>query len=295
MPDSDRSKRLPGWVKAVGYGGLCLAAAALLSGLFYQVHYAQQAEYSAAEYASNAARESYQSCRVSPLSKLDECLADAEREYRQKRNDNRREYADLVAQQRSALWTAIMGVAALIGMALSAIGVWLVYTTFRETQRSAQIAQDNLAAFQHAERGFVHIIDAHLAEVDVLSGMFPGGPLRRFYFHIENPGRTGVRITRIRTTHRPDAHWDWNWDDPAIRVFGSIVPAFCKEGVSGALAGDFEFDFMTEQNVVFGMIEYETLGLAGCKSHFVFAINYDNRAKPAFVRMEALQETPADT
>lgn len=189
MPDSDRSERLPGWVKAVGYGGLCLAAAALLSGLFYQVHYAQQAEYGAAEYARNAARESYQPCRISPVAKLNECLAQAEREYRQKRNDNRREYADLVAQQRSALWTAIMGMAALIGMALSAIGVWLVYTTFRETRRSAHIAQDNLAAFKKAERGHF--------EIHIQSGFMADAAFVYITARVGNHGTSRLKVLKI--------------------------------------------------------------------------------------------------
>lgn len=146
MSDGNRSERFPPWVKALASAGLTLAAAALLGGLFHQIRYAQQAEYGAAEYARDVAYESYKPCRVAPIVKLNQCLADAKREYDLKSNNNRRDYADLVAQQRSALWTGIMGLAALIGMALSAVGVWLIWTTFRETRRTAQIAQ---AALEH--------------------------------------------------------------------------------------------------------------------------------------------------
>jgi hypothetical protein len=61
-------------------------------------------------------------------------------------NDNRRNYADLVAQRSSALWAKIMGIAALIGMGLSLLGVVLVATTFRETRK----ANDLSAKFQRA-------------------------------------------------------------------------------------------------------------------------------------------------
>lgn len=57
-------------------------------------------------------------------------------------NDSRRNYADLVAQRSSALWAKIMGIAALIGMGLSGVGVILVWITFRETRKANDIAGD---------------------------------------------------------------------------------------------------------------------------------------------------------
>lgn len=62
-----------------------------------------------------------------------------ERAYEFAREGQRKEQ-DLAAQKVTAWWTKIMGVAALIGMALSAVGVWLVKTTFEETRRSADAA-----------------------------------------------------------------------------------------------------------------------------------------------------------
>ena len=56
-------------------------------------------------------------------------------------NDSRRNYADLVAQRSSALWAKIMGIAALIGMGLSLVGVALVWTTFRETRKANEISR----------------------------------------------------------------------------------------------------------------------------------------------------------
>jgi hypothetical protein len=73
-------------------------------------------------------------------------------------NDNRRNYADLVAQRSSALWAKIMGIAALIGMGLSFMGVTLVWTTFRETRKANDIAID-------ADRpwvGFKQGVNGHL-------------------------------------------------------------------------------------------------------------------------------------
>jgi hypothetical protein len=62
---------------------------------------------------------------------------DKEREYRYNQND-------LAAQRKSALWAHIMGLAAVVGMALSALGVWLVKTTFDEARKSNDIARESM-------------------------------------------------------------------------------------------------------------------------------------------------------
>lgn len=93
-------------------------------------------------------------CNVIPSGETADCIRKAVSEYRFKARDNQREYSDLVAQQTSSLWTAIMGMAALIGMILSAIGVALVWRTFRETKASNQIAQ---RAFDYQVRPWIKV------------------------------------------------------------------------------------------------------------------------------------------
>ena len=110
-------------------------------GLDRQAHYQQQAAERHGEYTAYAADQMKEACKVTPLVEAADCIHKAVSEYRLKARDNQREYSDLVAQQTSSLWTAIMGGAALIGMILSAIGVALVWTTFRETKASNEIAQ----------------------------------------------------------------------------------------------------------------------------------------------------------
>lgn len=69
-------------------------------------------------------------------------------------NDNRRDYADLVAQRSSALWAKIMGIAAVIGVALSLLGIVLVAITFNETRKSNEIARESM---QRQLRAYVGI------------------------------------------------------------------------------------------------------------------------------------------
>lgn len=67
----------------------------------------------------------------------EDCTAKA---YEAAREGQRKEQ-DLAAQNITAWWTKVMGIAALIGMALSAVGVWLVKTTFDETRKANEIAK----------------------------------------------------------------------------------------------------------------------------------------------------------
>lgn len=56
--------------------------------------------------------------------------------------ERQRNRDDLVAQQVTATWTKRMGVAAIGALFLSILGVGLIYTTFKETQRAANAAHD---------------------------------------------------------------------------------------------------------------------------------------------------------
>jgi hypothetical protein len=142
-----------GWGKRISASlATWLAAAiAILSigggigyGLFQQSAYEQSAKEDAADYAKHAANQINQSCAGVAKSELPICVAKEKSEYYLKTRDNRRDYADLVAQRKSALWTFVMGVAALIGMGLSVVGVFLVYTTFHETRKANSISRESV-------------------------------------------------------------------------------------------------------------------------------------------------------
>jgi hypothetical protein len=286
MADSERSKRLPTWVRAIGFGGLTVATSVLLVGLFYQMHYSQQAEERASEYARNAASEIYQPCRVSPLPKLDECLAKAKREYTLKRNDNQRDFADLVAQQRSALWGAVMGIAALIGIMLSAIGVWLVYTTLRETKRSADLANANVQAFFHAERG-VAVIEKPFSEAP-FAEIF----LSTFVLKVRNAGRSLIRVTRVTGGWRDDFA-KWEWDEQ--RQFESISDQPCRPDMPISVVVSGIRKSHPPRSVILGTIWYDTLGMTDCKSHFAFSVSVVGEDEVLFRRFHTSEQIPRDT
>lgn len=75
-------------------------------------------------------------CLTSPGLYEPDCAEQA----REAAREAQRREQDLAAQNVTAWWTKIMGIAAIIGMALSGVGVVLVWTTFRETKRTNRIA-----------------------------------------------------------------------------------------------------------------------------------------------------------
>ncbi|MGL4640695.1 MAG: hypothetical protein ACRCVX_13310 [Shewanella sp.] len=146
----------------------------------------------------------------SPLAEKD-CVTKT----RQAENENARNAEDLGAQKLSAWWAQVMAVAALIGMALSAVGVWLVKTTFDETRKANEHSEDALI---HAKkmaqlelRPYVQIEqiscgkDRHKAEVRIKVKNFGLTPATEFSieagsgFEIPTSDRVNVRLRECRS------------------------------------------------------------------------------------------------
>ena len=131
-------------------GAIIVALAASSIGLFYQAGYEKDAANSTREYARYAEQKVAQSCRGVPAIQMVSCFANARIEGQLQKRDQQRDQADLIAQRKSALWTTIMGVAALIGMALSAAGVFLVWRTFSAAREGNAISREAMMAENRA-------------------------------------------------------------------------------------------------------------------------------------------------
>ena len=121
-------------------GALAFGLWSIASGLSRDAEFQRQADDHSRKYAAYAQEQIRENCF--PLSGVHKanCISEKRHDYR----EDRREERDLVAQRNSANWAYIMGAAAVLGMVLSAVGVVLVWITFRETRRTAQIAYDAL-------------------------------------------------------------------------------------------------------------------------------------------------------
>ena len=148
MPRGDWLKLSKAWRLALALAfAAAVAGASVGWGLWQQAEYERQAQHESAEHASYA--RDYIGNRCLALARLDkiDCATKARDEHRSYQRDEQ----DLVAQKTSALWTMIMGWAATFGMVLSAVGVYLVWTTFAETRRANQITLSEQRAWINIE------------------------------------------------------------------------------------------------------------------------------------------------
>lgn len=82
------------------------------------------------------------------------------RQIEQTRRANQREEYDLYSQQAVALWTAILGAMAIFGIALSGIGIYLIWRTWDATREAAKNSRDTLDSYIHRERAILRLGDA---------------------------------------------------------------------------------------------------------------------------------------
>lgn len=125
-----------------------LAAAFIGWGLLETAKYQRQADNNSHNYSEYTRNKIANTCVGLPHLEKTKCSYEATDKQREYRTNQR----DLVAQKTSALWAYIMGAAAVIGMGLSVIGVFLVWTTFQEAHRQANIAEMALSEEREARK-----------------------------------------------------------------------------------------------------------------------------------------------
>ncbi|NRD89248.1 hypothetical protein C8024_07030 [Sphingopyxis sp. BSNA05] len=91
-----------------------------------------------------------------------------------------------------ASWTKIMGLAAVLGIILSVVGVWLIWQTFAETRRAANASQNALISFREAERGQI-VVNLKTGEKSTTSNLIHFSPV------LKNIGRSPVKVLRVRS------------------------------------------------------------------------------------------------
>ena len=114
------------------------------------------------------------------------------------REAQRGEY-DLAAQQTMAVWTAVMGGVAVFGVALSAVGVGLVWTTFEATRKANKIAMDT---FELASRPWlIPRIEGDYLRLNKVNFEAQVGTVRYIYAQvwIENYGDMPATIIKSET------------------------------------------------------------------------------------------------
>lgn len=199
MPDSDRNNKPKTGLKQSAIVAAIFVALFTAWGIWYQLDYHQQAADKSAQYERWAKHEIKAGCPS-----LGE-ITKAQCNYQAKHtaHENKRDEYDLYAQRTSALWAGIMAVAALVGIGLSGVGIYLVKTTWDATKESNDISRSaatdaandaslsRLALIQ-AERAIITMLAAGQYELPVVS------PSKiQILFTVRNDGRSNAENFKI--------------------------------------------------------------------------------------------------
>jgi uncharacterized membrane protein len=191
-------------------GGLVVA---LVVAAFFVIVIIQMARSLQWEADYDASRQAANYAAVADDQIIAECagLAGRDREScankidRSAREQQRNEY-DLAAQQTMALWTAIMGGMAIVGVALSAIGVYLIWGTWKQTGEAAENSRRTLRAYIAKERAIMRVLVAKYKLQQRLRTP------HTFLPEVHNLGQSPGHITSIDWSFTKKMEWPSTFD-----------------------------------------------------------------------------------
>ena len=183
-----------------------IAGLAIVAALFFLIRdlstvdsaYRNSAADASVKYQSDTSAYIKKRCFTPTGLREEDCAAKA----REAEREGQRKEQDLAAQNITAWWTKVMGIAALIGMTLSAVGVWLVKTTFDETRKATKTAQISSEAYIWNERAWLEFVDWPKATGNVRTTPIDAFPM----VAIGNRGKSVAKIVRA-TAHETDSGW----------------------------------------------------------------------------------------
>ncbi|WP_430416726.1 hypothetical protein [Parasphingorhabdus sp.] len=228
-------------------------------GLFQHANYHNDASRNAAHYSENAK----DNIAIKCLDLTGQARSDCANEIEDAARANERDEYDLYSQKAMALWTAIMGGMAVVGVSLSGVGVYLIWQTFGQSQTAAKAAQDTHHSYIANERAVFRPIE----EADISDA--PNRPhMLRFEAKVDNRGRGNGIIKKIAIIASDNGEWPQDFPNEIK------TSHFVKTGSRGKPpAIDFKPPEGTEIFFILGYIEYETLVDLRYESYFCYWIH----------------------
>ena len=286
MSESNRGKRLAIGLIAAGFCAtvFILIATHLASDRQWEAE--NEAANAAADYARNADYNIATKCAALPPSAKQEC---AQEENDAARKNQRDEY-DLAAQKTMGIWTTVMGWMAIFGGSLSGIGVYLIWQTWRESQRGASAARVNADAYIWNERAWLEPIPGAM---DVIASHQPKGQriqLSSAPLSFRNKGNSTavLRALKYYISESPDKKYTVREQN----LRGALVP------VGGESEGvDVYFDEWEDCRKfwIVGALQYGAIGNAVGETFFCFRVEIDDDGFSLTVAHEVHAQIPANT
>lgn len=239
------------------------AVVVVCGGIQQRVYYNEAARH-AAGYARNADNQIATECRVPTApANCERAIDDAARK------DQRDEY-DLYSQKAMALWTAIMGAMAVVGVSLSGVGVYLIWRTWDATREAADNSRKTFLAYIAKERAILVIRGMQFSRIDSLAHP------HCFSAKIQNRGTSPARLDSIAWEFLDGPVWPeelrfWKPDDGIIPVNGEGPAAFINGDTN-----NLDSTFLAVR------LEYRTVeqGPYFCHAAFKIAFHPDDGYEP---------------
>jgi hypothetical protein len=237
-------------LSAVGSAGWFIYRGSTLENLYQKV-----SAKSANEAAERARVEMKRNCGSLATPQKNGCDSQTGNAYR----SHLTEIRDLEAQRTTALWTAYMGAAALLGIAVSITGVGLVYLTFQASRRAADAARDTYNAFIAVERAslVVEVTGGGEKNDQIMLGL-----------RVSNIGRSSAHLWHVRFAAMTD-----NYPLDEFKGYHRIAQSIKRDETlhfvrAISVPGDLSKAF------VGGYVEYRTAFRTPHKAYFCARIEY---------------------
>lgn len=169
--------------------------------------------------------------------------------------------ADLAAQQEMAGWTQVMGLTGVAALILSAVGVFLVYRTLRESQKAAESARATVKSFKDAERGSI--------DIEIRNGQrSKTSNLVHYSVEVTNTGRSPVKITGIAAKALSEPEWAGH-----IQITNFLEMKIPADHEAKVIARAFDGPQNLRQPYMGGYVRYRDRFGDEHRSHFCVEVN----------------------
>jgi len=263
MPKGDRrGKHKTRLIVAASVAAAALILALVAVGFVYQSGYYQYAADQNRQYARDTEQKIGQACRGVVIDQRPKCLTEAHIEAAPEQRAYEHDQADLIAQRKAALWAEMMGIAALLGMGLSIVGVALVYVTFKATREAAESSRDTLASYLAKERA---ILSAGRALFNHQTG---NRHANGFKVKLTNIGASAAHIESVAWAYLSNGMNVW----PARITVTDYHPIVIAPGASEQTRHLGVVKFPSEPFWLVGTVEYSTLATSRFQCHFCYKV-----------------------
>lgn len=259
MSDGDRGKRSK--TELAIFAGLAAAFIALIlfGAVPQHLSYGDQAARNAENHERWANDQIGRNCVAIERPAFADCVEDA----RATSEERQREERDLEAQRKMALWTAIMGAMAVIGVGLSGFGVYLIWRTWDATREAADNSRKTLDRYIYRERAMLRLGNARFRFLDDLP--VPAG----FQAEIINHGPSPGDLQSVEWEYLSGPVWP---EKLKFEKFTSTIVTSENDPATPHL-GCENVDALPLWLAV--TLNYLTLGDESYKSHGAFEIRYE--------------------